>query len=137
MRIRQATPDDFGFIYETFAKSFREASTHSEGLSNPELGGLIENLIAKGWRVNVAEAEGYLAGWTVHANYNHLAWIYVREMFRRKDYQDFDVRGMLLGAADIKTVGAIGIVTPFLPNRTRRSWRFVHRPFLVVPNAKG
>lgn len=130
MQVRPATKDDLGFILETFKESFRAASTHAEGLSNAQIFGLLLGLMDRGWRSNVCEAEGYLSGWSVHANMNHLAWIYVRDMFRFANYKDHDVCGLLIEAAGIDTKRRI--VTPFLPNRIKKTWQFVQRPFMVV-----
>ncbi len=131
MQIRPVTKDDLGFVLETFLRSFRVASTHSEDVSNKTICGMLLGLMDRGWRCNVSEAEGYLSGWSVHANRNHLAWIYVRDMFRFANYKDHDVCGLLTEAAGIET--SKRIVTPFLPNRVKKTWQFVHRPFLVLP----
>ena len=121
-----------GFIFETFLRSIRAASTHVEGMANSDVVKMLSNLIANGWWRNVAEAEGYLAGWIVAANDNHMAWIYVRDMFRWRNYKDHPVTDMLLSGSNIDP--SRRIVTPFLPNRNKRSWQFAHRPFLVMPN---
>lgn len=132
MQIRQAIPDDLGFIYETFLRSFRAASTHAEGLENKTVIQLLSNVLASGYRADVAEAEGYLAGWIVCKpdSNNCMAWIYVRDMFRSENYKDYRVCRMLLNANGIDTTKRI--VTPFLPNRQVRRWRFTHRPFEVM-----
>lgn len=130
MEIRPATENDLGFIYETFLRSFRAASTHAEGLDNAHVVRMLTNLLdVNGWRADVAEAENYLTGWIAYKldRDNHLAWIYVREMFRGQG-----VGKKLLEEACINpTAGQI--VTPFIPNRQKnRTWKFVHRPFEVV-----
>lgn len=130
MQIRQSKSDDYGFIYETFLRSVRAASTHVENLGNSAVVSLLASLVRQGWESRVADAEGYLAGWIVSNADNHLAWIYVRDMFRWSNYKDFPVAEMLLGSANIDTSSRI--ITPFLPNRSKRKWQFIHRPFLVI-----
>lgn len=138
MQIRQATKDDLGFIYETFLRSFRSASTHAEGVSGEKIIAAISNLIDSGWLACVAESEGYLQGWAVyggigdkgfHVPNNYLAWIYVRDMFRGDAFKPH-VATSILRWTNIDP--AKRIVTPFLPNRTKGNWKFVHRPFLVI-----
>ncbi len=130
MKIRKAIDADFGFIYETFLRSIRAASTHVEELSNSEVVSLLASLIKKGWQCEVADAEGYLAGWIVAAGRNHLGWIYVRDMFRWHNYKDNPVRDMLLTSGHIDI--SQRMITPFLPNRNRNKWHLVNRPFLIV-----
>jgi hypothetical protein len=144
MQIRQATNDDLGFVIETFLRSFRSASTHAEGASNNQIVGAMQRLRLGGWLTCVAESEGYLQGWAVYGgpgasfdvrdpgfkiNANHLAWIYVRDMFRGEAFKPH-VAKTILRWAMIDTEKRI--VTPFLPNRTKGNWKFVHRPFLVI-----
>ena len=127
MQIRPATDNDLGFIYETFLRSFRAASTHAEGLDNAHVVKLLSNLLTNGWRADVAETENYLAGWIAckFDTRNHMAWIYVRDMFR-----DQGVARELMNANGIDP--KFKIVSPFLPNRLKRTWQIVHRPFEVV-----
>lgn len=125
MQVRNATADDMGFVVETFLRSIRAASTHVEGLDNGRVVGLLTALIDKGWGCAVADAEGFLAGWAVFGTGNHLAWVYVRDMFREQG-----VCKQLLRFADIDVTKRI--VTPFMPNRNKSKWALVHRPFLVI-----
>lgn len=131
MQIRQATKDDLGFVYETFLRSFRAASTHAEGLDNATVVKLLSNLLSKGWRADVAESENYIAGWIVTDQSvpfdvrNAVAWIYVRDMFRGQG-----VGRKLINWTNVDTNQKI--ITPFLPNRQPKRWRFIHRPFEVV-----
>lgn len=125
MQIRPATDNDLGFIYETFLRSFRAASTHAEGLDNKQVVSLLASLIRKGWQAKVADTEGYLAGWIVAGGSIELGWIYVRDMFRGNG-----VGKQLLASFDIDTKKKI--VSPFLPNRQKRTWQIIHRPFEVV-----
>jgi hypothetical protein len=139
MQIRQATKDDLGFVYETFLRSFRATSTHAEGVSSAKIVCMLSDLRDIGWLTCVAESEGYLQGWAVYGgtaekgfrvNLNNLlAWIYVRDMFRGDAFKPH-VATSILRWANIDT--SKRIVTPFLPNRTKGNWKFVHRPFLVI-----
>jgi hypothetical protein len=129
MQIRRATDDDLGFVVETFLRSFRAASTHAEGATSDQIIGALQLARVRGWNTCVAESEGYLQGWAVYKTSNHLAWIYVRDMFRGKAF-DPHIATSILHWASIDT--SKRIVTPFLPNRTKGSWKFVHRPFLVI-----
>lgn len=129
MQIRLATKDELGFIYETFLRSFRATSTHAEGVASDKIVGMLSGLRDKGWLPCVAESEGYLQGWAVYEVANHLAWVYVRDMFRGNAFSPH-VAKELLKFAHVDT--SKRIVTPFLPNRTKGNWKFVHRPFLVI-----
>ena len=125
MNCRPATPDETGYLVETFTRSFRIASTHAEGLPDERVGGLLKNLIANGWSATVCEADDMVIGWAVHGEKNRLAWIYVRDMARGQG-----VARWLLKHARID-VGK-PLTTPFLPNRLKRRFIIEHRPFLCV-----
>lgn len=138
MQIRLATKDDLGFVYETFLRSFRTTSTHAEDVENNDIVGMLSTLQCKGWLTCVAESEGYLQGWAVYGGVgdkgfrvpnNYLAWIYVRDMFRGEAFKPH-IATSILHWANVDP--SKRIVTPFLPNRTKGNWKFVHRPFLVI-----
>ncbi len=141
MIVRASTPDDLGFILETFARSFRAASTHAEGLSKEQVSRLVTNLLARGWAASVCEDEEMIIGWAIHGgpgasfdvrdpafkmNLNHLAWFYVRDLFRGQGVGKY-----LLKWANVDTSKAI--TSPFLPNREPRRFRINHRPFECLP----
>lgn len=125
MIFRAATPDDMGFIVETFALTIRRLSTQVEGLPKERFDRMIHNLLANGWKAAVAEVEGFLLGWIAYRAANELAWFYVRDQERGKG-----VGKALLKWAGIDTTKTF--VSPFLPNRGVRRFRINHRPFECV-----
>jgi len=123
---RPATSDDFGFVVETFTKTFRRASTHAEGLENEQCGQLLMNLVSNGWSATVAEQDGKLIGWAVHAPKNRLGWVYVSEMVRGQG-----VCRYLLKQAEVQLTRVV--TTPFHVNRgPRPPFRCELRPFLCI-----
>lgn len=136
MQVRKANADDMGFVFETFLRSIRQASTHVEGLSNGQVFALLAALQTNGWQLAVADAYGYLAGW-ICWDKDRIGWFYVRDKFRNKNYKDYPVARLLLDFADpgFMTSNGKRIVTPFLPNRSPLRDAFIHRPFLILPNA--
>lgn len=132
MEIRPATDSDRGFCFEHFTKSIRAVSTHVEGLTNPQIGDLLNNLLRKGWQMSVAETHGYLCGFVVFRLGNCLAWVYAREMFRYPATVDGEnVCAALLRHAQIDP--AKTIESPFCPNRGARRWKIAFRPYETVP----
>lgn len=133
MNLRGAEPGDYGFVLSSFISSFREASTHAEGLTGRQIASLLTNLISNGWTCTVAEMDNVIAGWVVHDKNQRLAWVYSRTMFRRQGL------ALLL----FKSVGIdprLPVVSPFVPNRNKAKCPLrltIHqRPFLVMPNAE-
>jgi hypothetical protein len=126
MICRPATPDDMGFIAETFLRSVRLASTHVEGLENGQVVSLLMNLLANGWTATVCESDLLIVGWTVHRSAKELAWMYVRDMFRGQGVGDY-----MLKCAGIDKRKQM--TSPFIPNRGTRRWRIQHRPWMCLP----
>lgn len=126
MITRPATTEDLGYLVTTFTRSIRQASTHVEDLTNEQVGQLLMNLVSNGWEATVAEIDGKLIGWAVHAPKNRLAWLYVSDMARGQGVAKY-----LLRVAEIQ-LGKM-VTTPFLPNRGQRPpFRLEHRPFAAV-----
>ena len=122
MICRTATAIDLPFLIETFARSFRAASTHAEGLDKERTARLLTNLLANGWEATVCDNEGMLIGWIVHRKPNGLAWYYCRDMVRGSG-----VGRYLLKMADVNKNKRV--ISPFLPNRLQRHFNIEHRPF--------
>lgn len=127
INLRPATSPDMTYVYATFARSFRELSTHADGLPLGRCSDLLRELVAAGWAVTVAITDvddELLAGWIVHRAPKRVAWVYTRDLFRGRG-----VARQLLEHADAAH-GAV--VTPFLPTRSKRLMserRLIHRPF--------
>jgi hypothetical protein len=133
MVIGPAHPSHWGFIYSSFIKSIREASTHVEGMSGKQIGQLLTNLCSMGWKVHVAELDGVIAGWVLHCNQQYIGWVLVRQEL------GFDGQGLakaLLGQVGINM--SLPVISPFVPNRSRDCrlrLKIRHRPFLCVAPA--
>lgn len=131
MQFRPAQESDWRYICPTFISSFREKSTHSEGMSGKLIASLITNLISNGWECMVAETEGVIAGWAVYRDKNHLAWVFTRPMFREQG-----LAKLLVGKCSIDM--SAPIYSPFVPNREikcKLRLKIRQRPFCVVPTA--
>lgn len=131
MQVRPATPDDLGFIFETWVGSVKAASTHVEGLNGRQTVALLKNLLVGGygWLLSVVEVEGRLIAWAAHGPHNRLGWIYVRDMHRGEG-----VCRWMLPQLGVDTKRPL--ITPFAVNRKGfqpASWRTHHRPFECVP----
>ena len=132
MIVREANATEAPYIYGTFAGSFGEASSYSDEVSIQDRGDLVFNLIASGWRVDVAAEDDYIAGWILHRpGGRYLGWVYVRPLFRDRVY----VLRMLLKSFNYNNRG---IVTPFLPTRLKwaKRYRMIHRPFLAMGRSR-
>ncbi len=134
MTIGPAQPSHWGFIYSSFIKSIREASTHVEGMSGKQIGQLLTNLVSNGWQVNVAEVESVIAGWVLYSDSpQHLGWVYTRS--------DLGFQGQGLGKLLVERLGinmSLQVISPFVPNRSRDCrlrLKIRHRPFLCVAPA--
>ena len=142
MLIRPAKTSDWGFIVSSFINSFREESTHAEGLKGKTIAALLTNLVSQGWNCTVAEfvasedepeGPGVIAGWVVSGPTSQaLAWAYTRSMFRRQG-----LAKLLLQRVGIDM--AKPVTSPFVPNRHKDrcplKLRINHRPFLAVQSA--
>jgi hypothetical protein len=132
MVIGPAQPSHWGFIYSSFIKSIREASTHVEGMSGKQIGQLLTNLVRDGWTVSVAELESVIAGWVLYdgAQPQRLGWVLVRD--------DLGFRSQGLGKLLAERVGinmSLPVISPFVPNRSRDCrlrLKIRHRPFLCI-----
>lgn len=130
MLIRPAEPQDMGFVYSHFISSFREASTHAEGLTGKQVASLLTGLITNGWTVTVAELSSALVGWIVTGpKPQQLAWVFSREFVRGQG-----LAKLMIQHAKIDT--SKRVLTPFWPNRYRKKpfgMELNLRPFEVVP----
>jgi len=131
MTYRSAKPDDWGYILSTFIKSYRENSTHAEGLSGRQIAHMLTSLAGKdSWCVDVVEEHGLIAMWDAYCGSKNLAWIYVRPMFRGQ------------GWAKSRCLASRKVYTPFMPNRNPRfkatgrilGLQPICRPFMWMPD---
>lgn len=129
MLIRPAEPQDMGFVYSHFISSFREGSTHAEGLTGKQIASLLTGLITNGWTVTVAELSSALVGWIVTGpKPQQLAWVFSREFVRGQG-----LARLLIQHAQINP--AKKVICPFWPNRYRKKpfdMELVLRPFEVI-----
>ena len=133
MTIGPAQPHHWGHIYANFIKSIREHSTHVEGMSGKQIGQLLTNLCALGWKVQVAELDGVIAGWVLHGSVQELGWVLVRHDL---GFNEQGLALLMLGQVGIKLDSPV--ISPFVPNRSRDCrlrLKIRHRPFLCVAPA--
>jgi hypothetical protein len=138
MVIRPAQASDWRYVIPRFISSFREASTHAEGLTGKQIASALTGLVLNGWQTLIVDYEGVIAAWVIFAPKNHLAWVYVRP--------ELGFRGQGLAKLLLEKAGIdIGkpVTSPFVPNRHKHTCKLRltihHRPFLVLPredNAK-
>ena len=126
MIYREATADEMSLVYATFVRSFRQASTHAEGLDDKRLAALVTNLLTNGWRVTVGLlVDDYATCWALHRKADEVAWVLTKAPHRNEGH----ARGLL---AAIYCNTNARITTPFMPNRNAalmKRYKLIHRPF--------
>jgi len=127
---RAAVADDLPFVFNSFTLEYAR-SIFAEGMSRVAVRQLIVNYVLDyRWKVRILiddETPDEIIGYVIFKDETHVAWLYVKGIYRRKGLASRLLHDICVAKGPIK---ATFIPSPDFSRKARsKGWNLLHRPW--------